>query len=269
VANNKDPFVGYDADYDRIENKEDGSPIEYWVQELELQIKKSLKTRPAKDGHADDWDSTLSSKHKFRPEAQVDLCVILQNPQHIGLTRHSLRTMINYFDAVEPNLNYKLIVLDVATSLKAELNHDFPIDAFIESGAENTISQETCSADFILNLKEFSFAKWELWDVSITVFRMGIEIMSNDDGVNAIYLTGSSNSIDKWTTLSSKSSNFIARYRINSDLEPSGTVLIRKNIVTDTKYEMCLDTAENCQNNQINGLFENHHQSRLYNYPSY
>ena len=261
VLLNRNPETAYTKEQDLVMCVDDDSPIDYLLQSLELKIKDSAIHKPASDGHKDDWDYTLTTKHKKDSftDSLAELCVILINPQNIGLVRHALSSIIYYFDKVESSLKYKLIVQDAETNIQQDLDCDFPVDAFVT----NTI--DSCEAEFILKLPEASFARWAQWPKDMPVLHMAFQILKSNPDINMIYLGDSSNSLSEWTL-----SNGIA-YRENPKLlNVSGAVLTRKVFSKSADdrhiYEMCLHKDDACVNNRVRGLFDYYQQERMYDY---
>lgn len=256
---NGNPKTAYDAIYDRFVNKEEGSTIEYLFDKLENRMKSAIKAKPPTDGHADDWDYRMRSRHIFNQAIKEDLCVVIWEPHHIGLVRHALSSIINYFYRVEEGINYKLFVYNSEESIRKELEHDFPIDAYIKDEKE---FRDSCSAEYLLNLTESSFAKWEQWPLEIKAVKLGLEILKENSNVDIISLSDSSNSIDKWTKGKKLD------YRKNSALKQAGTYLMKQSvIINDNIYEMCLNMDQKCPDNRIRSLFENYQQERMYGFP--
>jgi hypothetical protein len=254
VARNVDPSTHYDSIYDRFVNKEEGSDIEYLLERLEKRIERSIKSKPPIDGHSDDWDYRLKNRH-IVDQKRKDLCVILENPVHIGLARHALESIINYFFRIESTLSYQLVVLNPDHQIKKDLESDFPVDLFVEG---ETFS---CSADFILRTSESSFAKWEQWPLEKKAVELGINLLKENTKVNLISLSDSSNLLNGWI----KGSNI--SYRQNTELSKSGTYLMRKEAVSDHDiYEMCLHIDDSCPDNRIRSVFEDYQQERMYGY---
>jgi hypothetical protein len=255
---NGNPKTAYDAMYDRFVNKEEGSAIEYLLDKLEQRMQASIKTKPPTDGHADDWDYRLRPRHVFNPAITEDLCVVIWEPRHIGLVRHALSSIINYFYRVENGINYKLIIYDTIQSIKTELENDFPIDLFLQDEVD---LKKSCSSQFILRISESSFAKWEQWPLEKPAIKLGLALLNENKNVQALSLSDSSNSISEWT----ESSN--VNYRKNSALKNSGTFLIRQNAVIDENiYELCLHVDDLCPDNKIRSIFENYRQERMYGF---
>jgi hypothetical protein len=257
---NQNPNALYVKEFDLMINQEEGNAIGYLMNKLEQRMKNAMRNRPSSDGHADDWDVSLHNKHVYHSTAKTDLCVILVSPRHIGLARHALTTIINYFAIIEPSLNYKLIINDADPKIQHELQFDFPVDSVI---IHQTTVQSSCPAEFIMNIPEQSFARWFLWPENMPIVKMAMEVFKTDSKVNAIYLGDSSNLMSEW----SKAKN--VSYRNNPPLaDISGTVL-RRNIFPDNSkdmFEMCLHIEDTCQGNQIRGLFENYIQERMYGF---
>ena len=116
------------------------------------------------DGHADDWDYTLASKHVTLSNASssplsTHICVVLLNPSQIGLARYALSNIINYFFRVENTSTYQLIVSNATSKIQKELHNDFPVDQFIETN-DGQLIQQVCWGEYILTIKEASFARW-------------------------------------------------------------------------------------------------------------
>ena len=245
---NRNPQTTYVEEYDRMMNKEKGSNIEYLLDRLELKMQDAVRTKPPMDGHADDWDFRIQVVNKKNPQ----ICVILMNPRHIGLARHSLTSIIYYFHTIEPSLEYTLSMFDPEPHIKRELERDFPI--IVEK-------EEFC--EYILRLKESSFARWERWPTNKPVMEMAMQVFIIDSNVHVIYLTDSSNLMMDWNRVGEVS------YRNNPDL--TGTLLMKKKkeqVAIDSFhiFEICLHTQDACENNQVRGLFENYKQERMYGY---
>lgn len=255
---NGNPKTAYDALYDRFVNKEEGSTIEYLLDKLERRMEDAIKTKPPTDGHADDWDYRLRSQHIYNQAIREDLCVVIWEPRHIGLARHALLSVINYFYRVEKGINYKLLVYKTEMSISTELEHDFPIDGFVKDEKE---LQDSCSAEYVLRISESSFAKWEQWPLEKPAVKLGLEILKENNDVQIVSLSDSSNSIDEWTKGKRVS------YRKNSALKQAGTYLMKKNaIINDNIYELCLNTEDLCPDNRIRSVFENYQQERMYGF---
>lgn len=255
---NGNPKTAYDAMYDRFVNKEDGSAIEYLLDRLEERVKASIKTKPPIDGHADDWDYSLRNKHLYNQAIREELCVVMWEPYHIGLVRHALTSIINYFHSIEKDINYQLIIYNVEPSIETELKNDFPIDIFIK---DDTELQKYCSAEYILRLSESSFAKWEQWPKEKPVIELGIGILKENKNISILSLSDSSNSIDKWTRGEK------IDYRKNSALKSSETFLMRSNVNLDENiYELCFNTDGQCLDNRVRSLFEHYQQERMYGF---
>jgi hypothetical protein len=257
---NRNPETTYDKVYDQLVNKDEGLLINYLIEPLEKRLQSSVINRPPRDRHGDDWDYTLFQKHRFNPSAPTDLCIAISSPRHLGLIRHTLTSIFYYFYKVEPKLNIKMIVHD---AMMEELKRDFPIDLFTDN---KTISfKDDCSAEFVLHLKEDSFARWELWPETLKVFHEAFLLFQNEPSVNAIYLGDSKNNLmSLWKILTPGN----VSYRINSGLsKESGSYLIRNKDLGDvTLHEICLRDDKNCYRNEIRGLFEKYYQERLYGY---
>lgn len=255
---NGNPKTAYDAMYDRFINKEEGSTIEYLLDKLEQRMQAAIKSKPATDGHADDWDYRLRSRHIFNQAIKEALCVVVWEPRHIGLVRHSLFSIINYFYSVESSINYKLIIYNTDQGLKPELEKDFPIDDFVK---DDTELEKSCSAEYILRMSESSFAKWEQWPLEKPAIKLGLELLKESKTVQIISLSDSVNSIDEWTKGSQ------VNYRKNSVLKNSGTYLIKKDQEIDENiYELCLSEDSLCPDNRVRSLFENYQQERMYGF---
>lgn len=256
VVKNVDPSTHYDSIYDRFVNKDEGTHIEYLLERLENRIEKAIKLKPNTDGHSDDWDYRLQNRHIIE-RRHVDLCVILWNPIHRGLVRHSLESIINYFYRVENTTSYQLIIgsSNINDQLKQELKHDFPIDLFVQ---DNNFS---CPADFILRISESSFAKWEQWPTDTPAINLGINLLKENTKINIVSLSDSSNLLDGWIKGNQVS------YRANPLLSEAGTYLMRNNGVLDKNvFEMCLHRDDTCPDNRIKSLFEDYQQEKMYNY---
>ncbi|RYE27297.1 MAG: hypothetical protein EOP45_01740 [Sphingobacteriaceae bacterium] len=262
VENRQIPVTAkqYDIDIDRFITKEAGSPIDYLLPQLESRIKESYKSRTPADNHADDWDYTLVQKHQPTALQKHDLCVILMSPRHIGLARQALTSIIYYLDKIEPSLVYELVVYDSEERIKDEIRNDFPIDSFKSIDEQKEIC---ASAKYILNLKEDSFARYEVWYSGVPAIKMGIQVLEKDDQVDAIYLSGSLNSVSEWKNINLN--DIKVNYRENPKLlDAKGTFLIRRGVeVSNNMYELCLENNYNCGNNsQIQGLFVQYEQER-------
>jgi hypothetical protein len=263
----------YDEVDDRIINKEKDSQIEYLLKRLESRIEESYRANPPLDRHADDWDFTLNSK-KNKDIASIDLCVILSSPRHVGLARQALSSIINYFYRIEPLTQYKLFVNDIEDSnIKQELESDFPVDAITDFFTmEATSIQNLCSAEYILVLKEDSFARWEEWPEDVQIFKMASHVFNSNSEVHAIYLSDSSNLLSNWnkTAITSSSSlEHVIRYRSNSDLiNTKGSYIMRKRVLSvNNTFEICLYTDDiSCNTNQIKSLFQHYYQDRIYHF---
>lgn len=265
VKLNGNPSTLFDAEVDRIFNKQWGSPIDYLIHKLEQRMQSSIILKAPVDGHADDWDYTLSSKHvttnlNILPEAKTDLCISLTG-SHIGLIRHSLKSIINYLYSIENKLTYKLIVNTINSTIEQELKQDFPIDAFIQTDQE---LQAYCTTDdFILHLDESSFARWETWSLEKPSIGLSMQILREDEKVKAVALSDSSNEISEWIQGSK------IKYRKNSQLFNVAKAVLTKRTTTfdkDNIYELCLHTQDLCPNNQVRSLFENYQQERMHGY---
>ncbi|RYE15652.1 MAG: hypothetical protein EOP34_02355 [Rickettsiales bacterium] len=258
------PETKFDDFWDRIINRDNGTELEYLMPKLEEKIKESIKKRPPIDGHADDWDYTLVKKHVYKPLEKLDLCVIIQSPRHIGLVRHSLKSIIYYFNMYEHSLNYKLIVHNSASNIRSELEKDFPIDMFITKDID---IEESCSAEYIMKVPEDSFARWVDWSPKKPAVTMAMKVFNEDKKVNSIYFTDSKNSMDEWNIFDPKDLNTTIRYRPNPGLlNKPGVNFVRKGVTVQDIYEVCLHQEDNCENNQIKSLFETYYQERMYGY---
>lgn len=255
---NGNPKTAYDAMYDRFVNKEEGSTIEYLLDRLEQRMQAAIKSKPSTDGHADDWDYRLRSRHIYNQAIKESLCVVIWEPRHIGLVRHSLWSIINYFYSIEKEINYKLIIYNSDQSIKTELESDFPIDHFVKDDAE---LRQSCAAEYILRISESSFAKWEQWPLEKPAVKLGLQLLSGSKTIQSISLSDSTNSIDEWT----KENKIV--YRKNSALKNSGTFLMKMGkVIDDNIYELCLGEDSLCPDNKVRSLFENYQQERMYGF---
>jgi hypothetical protein len=258
---NKNPATTYNMEYDLLLNKVEDLNINYLIEALEKRMQKSMKTHPPSDTHNDDWDFTLFQKHTLQSFSKTDVLVVVLSPRHIGLTRHALKSIYNYFYKVEPKLNYKVAVVDGLESILKEIRNDFPIDL-----VTNDFKVYSISAEMILILKEDSFARWELWPEDLPVIQMASKLFQADTSINTIYLGDSSNLMSEWTKIEQDKNNII--YRMNPGLSKlSGSYLIKNQFIEDLKlYEICLDRAKYCYGNEKRGLFQQYHQERMYGY---
>jgi hypothetical protein len=260
---NGNPGTGYDEDYDRFLNKEVGSTIDYILPRLEERIKIAVKDKPPADGHGDDWDYRLELRQNSK-KTNPDLCVVLWKPSHIGLARHALSSVINYFYRVENTINYNLILLS-GNKYKDELKSDFPIDLLVESEEQ---LNDSCPANIVLRLDESTFARWEKWPLEKPAIKAGLELLSNDNlSIDKISLTDSSNLMTKWTRAEDK---VAVDYRINSGQKLKEALLMKKSVIMNDEregtFEICFHEQDFCQDHIIKGLFEIYSQERMYGY---
>ncbi|RYE15651.1 MAG: hypothetical protein EOP34_02350 [Rickettsiales bacterium] len=277
-------YTAYARHSDRYMTADSITAISYLIPKLEKSMEESIMNRAPRDGHADDWDFTLTAKHKrigdgsggvvdnLGANKTVDLCVVVTSPRHIGLVRHALTSIIYYFYKIEPTLNYKLIVSDVIDpKLKKELESDFPIDAFA-SKEEDDFCGNTL---YYLMLKEYSFARWSGWPTSKPAIKMAMQILANDDKVSGIYFGDSFNSMSKWNMLNNNitdPNDLSINYRPISSLskEMPNAMMFRRGRYNDdlsSIYELCLDTVNDCKDNALKGLFDRYYQQRMYGLP--
>lgn len=260
--------TSFDPIDDQEYNKEIGEDIVYLLENLEQRVQQSHKIRPALDGHADDWDYTLQSKHMILPDnssQSTDLCVIMMNPSHIGLARHATSSIINYFFRVEPNITYKLIIANADVKIQHELAYDFPVDQFLQTNSSLQI-QQACPADYILKIHENSFPRWELWSVDKPVIKLSTQLLQ-DVQIDLIALSDSSNSLAPWNK------GTYIDYRENSNhFNDVNTVLFMKikdftdDLSSKRIYELCLHQDGECPNNIVISLFDFYKQERMHGY---
>lgn len=273
VILNKNPSTAYNYESDVLLNTQKGSPIDYLIPKLELNLQEAYLNKKSIDGHADDWDFTLRSKHIISNDKNnTDICAVLYQPRHIGLARHALSNIVEYFHRIESNISYSLHIYDPDAKIKAELQHDFPVDHFMDKDVN---IGEFCPADLILNFTESSFARWAQWPKDVLVFEIAMKIFDHDLEVTRIFLGDSSNYMQSGFTWTQNELG--TTYRENPNLSNAlGAHIIRKNNDNASSsegrervYEMCLFDQDFCINNRVKGLFEDYEQERMYNYPSF
>ena len=256
---NKNPNANFSYSVDALHHEYIDTKILYFNSLLKEAIEKSLQIYPSTDGHADDWDFTLEHKHIFNSTKNTDICVRISNVTRIDLVRHSLQAVINYFYNVEPNLNYHLSVYNVSTEvLMSELRNDFPIDSFDD--------MNNCTSQFIMDISENSFARWELWPKSFQVVQMSIYLLNSTPVINKVYLGDVMNEADHWNwqVLKKKGSKEqILYYNDENKLHSVNQYITNTVNHGGTQVVQLCFQDNNCINKRVQGLFENTNQSRI------
>lgn len=145
-------------------------------------------------------DPSLFVKHNISalPAEKIpNVCVAVLTCRRMHLLKQTIPAFINYFNRVEPNITYEIVVVDNGSGddYFAEIQREFPVDKLIKfdknygiAQGMNTLFFGACAAPYILSVEDDWGARWEEWDLGLPVMAMSMAIMDKDPDVSEIWL---------------------------------------------------------------------------------